>query len=46
VAELRAKGVEFTDQIADQGYGLVTYFKMPGGVVVQLYQPKYRKKSR
>jgi hypothetical protein len=45
VAELKARGVEFTDQIADQGYGLVTYFKMPGGVVAQLYQPKYRKKS-
>jgi len=42
VAELKAKGVEFTCGISDQGYGLVTHFKMPGEVVVQLYQPKYK----
>src|SRR3954454_8200298 len=30
VAELKARGVEFTDPIADHGYGLVTFFKMPG----------------
>ncbi len=41
VAELKAKGIEFTCGISDQGYGLVTEFKMPGDVVVQLYQPKY-----
>lgn len=44
VAELKAKGVEFTGKITDQGFGLVTLFKMPGGVVVQLYQPHYSKK--
>src|SRR5213080_249198 len=27
VAELKARGVEFTEPVADQGYGLVTYFK-------------------
>jgi catechol 2,3-dioxygenase-like lactoylglutathione lyase family enzyme len=43
VAELKSRGVEFTDGIADQGYGLVTHFKMPGGLVVQLYQPRYAK---
>ncbi|HEY3237427.1 MAG TPA: VOC family protein [Polyangiaceae bacterium] len=43
VLELKARGVEFTKDIADHGYGLVTYFKMPGGVQVQLYQPKYTK---
>jgi catechol 2,3-dioxygenase-like lactoylglutathione lyase family enzyme len=42
VAELKAKGVEFTCGIEDQGYGLVTHFKMPGEVVVQLYQPRYK----
>jgi hypothetical protein len=41
VAELKARGVEFTDPVADQGYGLVTHFKMPGDLVVQLYQPRY-----
>jgi catechol 2,3-dioxygenase-like lactoylglutathione lyase family enzyme len=43
VAGLRAKGVEFTDPVTDQGYGLVTHFKVPGGFAVQLYQPLYRK---
>ena len=46
VAELEAKGVEFTAEIADQGYGLVTYFTMPGNVTAQLYQPHYVKRSR
>ncbi|MFO0969879.1 MAG: VOC family protein [Gemmataceae bacterium] len=41
VAELRSRGVEFTEEIADHGYGLVTHFKMPGGFECQLYQPKY-----
>ena len=44
VAELRSRGVEFTDEITDRGYGLVTHFKMPGGVEVQLYQPRYEKR--
>ncbi len=43
VSELRYRGVEFTDQIADHGYGLVTHFKVPGDFVVQLYQPRYTK---
>jgi hypothetical protein len=41
VKELKAKGVEFVSEIADQGFGLVTHFKMPGVERVQLYQPKY-----
>ena len=45
VAELKSRGVEFTDGIEDHGYGLVTHFKMPGGVEVQLYQPRYSKKK-
>jgi catechol 2,3-dioxygenase-like lactoylglutathione lyase family enzyme len=43
VRELKSRGVEFTQKIEDHGYGLVTYFKVPGDFVVQLYQPKYRK---
>jgi predicted enzyme related to lactoylglutathione lyase len=43
VAELKKRGVEFTGPVVDQGYGLVTHFKMPGGVAVQLYQPRYAK---
>src|SRR5262249_54849253 len=45
VAELKARGVEFTGPVADQGYGLVTHFKMPGNFQVQLYQPRYTKKA-
>jgi hypothetical protein len=43
VAELKGRGVEFTDPVAHHGYGLVTFFKMPGGLKVQLYQPRYTK---
>ncbi len=43
VVELQGKGVEFTDAITDQGFGLVTHFKMPGDINVQLYQPRYSK---
>ncbi len=43
VDELRAKGVEFTQEIEDHGYGFVTFFKVPGDFKVQLYQPKYVK---
>ena len=45
VSELKAKGVEFIDSIANHGYGLVTHFKVPGDFAVQLYQPLYSKKS-
>jgi hypothetical protein len=45
VAELKTRGVEFTGPVQDRGYGLVTFFKMPGNVEVQLYQPRYRKKA-
>jgi len=43
VREMKARGVEFTMDVEDHGYGLVTHFKVPGGFDVQLYQPKYRK---
>jgi hypothetical protein len=45
VAELQARGVRFDAEIADHGYGFVTYFTMPGRVKVQLYEPKYRKRA-
>ena len=43
VAELKAKGVEFVDDVQDHGYGLVTHFRVPGGFTIQLYQPLYKK---
>lgn len=46
VDELKKAGVEFTNEVSDQGYGLVTHFKMPGEVEVQLYQPHYQKSEK
>jgi catechol 2,3-dioxygenase-like lactoylglutathione lyase family enzyme len=43
VAELRAKGVEFTGEIQNRGWGLATAIKVPGGFEVDLYQPLYAK---
>jgi hypothetical protein len=43
VSELRTRGVEFTQEVEDRGYGLVTFFKVPGAFKVQLYQPNYIK---
>jgi hypothetical protein len=43
VATLQQRGVEFAQGIEDHGYGLVTYFNVPGGFKVQLYQPHYAK---
>src|SRR5262245_48587352 len=45
VAELRSNGVEFTMGIEDHSYGLVTLFRIPGGITLQLYQPHYKKNS-
>jgi catechol 2,3-dioxygenase-like lactoylglutathione lyase family enzyme len=45
VAELKSRGVEFTQDVEDHGYGLVTYFAAPGGITVQLYEPRYTKAS-
>ncbi len=46
VSELKGRGLVFDGEVTDQGFGLVTDFKMPGGVRVQLYQPYYRKGGR
>jgi hypothetical protein len=46
VAELKSRGVAFDDEIADHGYGFVTHLTMPGGVKVQIYQPKYAKRTQ
>lgn len=45
VADLKKKGVKLDDEIADHGYGFVTHLTMPGGVRVQIYQPKYPKQG-
>jgi len=46
VDELKSRGVLFTSEITDQGWGLLTHFQMPGELEVELYQPKYEKRSK
>ncbi len=46
VEELKERGVEFSGDVQDAGFGLVTHFVMPGDVRVQLYQPHYTKNPR
>jgi predicted enzyme related to lactoylglutathione lyase len=41
VAELKAAGVETTRPIADQGWGLVTALRVPGGIELGIYQPRH-----
>jgi hypothetical protein len=43
VRDMKRRGVAFTADVADHGYGLVTYFTAPGGIKVQLYEPRYVK---
>jgi len=46
VEELRSRGVEFTSGITDEGWGLLTHLRMPGGMDMELYEPKYAKRTR
>ena len=41
VAELEEKGVDFVQPITDEGFGLLTKFKVPGAGEVGLYEPKH-----
>jgi len=41
IRELRAKGVEAQGEPKDEGWGITTMLKLPGGVRVQLYQPRH-----
>lgn len=41
MAELRAKGAEFSGDVEDHGYGLVAMLKVPGADDIQLYQPRH-----
>jgi catechol 2,3-dioxygenase-like lactoylglutathione lyase family enzyme len=45
VAELKGRGVVFTSDVTDAGFGLITHFRMPGDFAVMLYQPRYNKKK-
>jgi catechol 2,3-dioxygenase-like lactoylglutathione lyase family enzyme len=39
--ELRAKGVELSRPIRDEGWGLVTAIRLPGGGELGLYEPRH-----
>jgi hypothetical protein len=41
VAELEAKGVEFTRPIAEERWGLVTAIRLPGGAELGVYEPRH-----
>ena len=41
MAELKGKGVEFTSDVTNQGWGLLTSFKVPGAGELGLYQPRH-----
>jgi catechol 2,3-dioxygenase-like lactoylglutathione lyase family enzyme len=41
VEELTVKGVEFTQPVGDQGFGLMTALRLPGGGELGLYEPRH-----
>jgi len=41
VEELSAKGVEFTSEISDQGWGRLTTLAVPGAGDLGLYEPRH-----
>jgi predicted enzyme related to lactoylglutathione lyase len=41
VAELTAKGAQFSRPISDQGWGRLTTLKIPGGGQIGLYEPRH-----
>ncbi|MHB8693343.1 MAG: hypothetical protein ACYDHH_19080 [Solirubrobacteraceae bacterium] len=41
VSELKSKGVEFSGPVSNEGFGLLTTIKMPGGGELGLYEPKH-----
>lgn len=43
IEELTAKGVEFTQPVNDEGWGLMTVLKLPGGGALGLYEPRHPK---
>lgn len=41
--ELRERSVQFVAPIVEEDWGRHTFFDLPGGGPVQLYQPKYKR---
>jgi hypothetical protein len=40
VDELKSRGVEFTQEVEDWGFGVGTYIAAPGQLAIQLCQPR------
>lgn len=41
VGELRGRGVEVVGEPEDEGYGITTTLRLPGGLDVMLYEPRH-----
>ena len=41
VEELQAKGVEFTREISEEGFGLMTSLRLPDGSELAIYEPRH-----
>ncbi len=41
IDELKAKGVEFSGPVSDEGFGLMTTIRLPGGGELGLYEPRH-----
>ena len=45
VAELKARGIEFTAKIAEERWGLTMTFELPGAGPMSLYEPRHSRPS-
>jgi catechol 2,3-dioxygenase-like lactoylglutathione lyase family enzyme len=41
VEELKTKGVEFSRSVSDEGFGLMTAIRLPGGGELGMYEPRH-----
>jgi predicted enzyme related to lactoylglutathione lyase len=41
LAELKAKGVDISQPVSDESWGLVTAIRLPSGAELRLYEPKH-----
>jgi hypothetical protein len=41
VADLRAKGIDIPGEPEAQGWGVVTTMHLPGGLQIQMYEPRH-----
>ena len=39
--DLRARGVEFADDVSEERWGRLTHFRLPGGGEVGMYEPRH-----